>query len=85
MVRRKNPSGSVVVYTQSERLKLRWSWCDKRYYLSVGLPDPLISRLFAERKAKDIELDILSGHFDESLKKYKGPSAQHEEKRQSHE
>jgi integrase len=37
---------------------------------SLGLPDSLINRAVAEGKARQIELDILSGHFDKSLDRY---------------
>jgi hypothetical protein len=37
----------------------------------LGLEDNKVSRKFAERKARDIELDIISGNFDPTLAKYK--------------
>jgi len=35
------------------------------------LPDSKVNRTVAEQKARQIELDIASGNFDESLRKYK--------------
>ncbi|MDB9376131.1 site-specific integrase [Nodularia sphaerocarpa] len=40
-------------------------------YLSLHLSDSAENRLLAEMKARQIELDILAGHFDFSLAKYK--------------
>ncbi|WP_373534669.1 tyrosine-type recombinase/integrase [Microcoleus sp.] len=49
----------------------RGLWIDrKQVYLSLGLADNPPNRKAAEIKAKQIELDILSGHFDPTLKKY---------------
>ncbi|EDX87314.1 Phage integrase, N-terminal SAM-like domain protein [Synechococcus sp. PCC 7335] len=37
----------------------------------MGLPDFRVNRLVAQQKATQIELDIASGNFDATLKKYK--------------
>ncbi len=37
----------------------------------MGLPDSNVNRTVAQQKAHQIELDIASGHFDQSLKRYK--------------
>jgi integrase len=70
----KNPKGSVTVSCVRGNLRLRLPrtlWDDKRQiYLSLGLADNLPNRKAAEIKAKQIELDILSGHFDPTLQKY---------------
>jgi integrase len=70
----KSPRGSVAVSSVRGNLRLRLPrslWSDKKQvYLSLGLPDNLQNRKAAEIKAKQIELDILSGNFDPTLKKY---------------
>lgn len=70
----KNPKGSVTVCCARGNLRLRLPrglWADKKQvYLSLGLADNPPNRKVAEIKAKQIELDILSGHFDPTLKKY---------------
>lgn len=52
-------------------LRLRWTYQGKRYALTLGLPDSNLNRTVAPQKAHQIELDIASGHFDPSLKRYK--------------
>jgi integrase len=70
----KSPRGSVTVSSMRGNLRLRLPrslWSDKRQvYLFLGLSDTPQNRKAAEIKAKQIELDILSGHFDPTLKKY---------------
>lgn len=69
--RKKSPKGSVSVENFQGRLRLRWRFEGKRYALSIGLPDSKINRQVAQQKATIIELDIASGNFDATLKKYK--------------
>jgi integrase len=52
-------------------LRLRWSYQGKRYALTLGLPVSGVNKMVAAAKAHQIELDIASGHFDPSLKRYK--------------
>lgn len=70
----KNARGSVTVSSVRGNLRLRLPrglWKDKKQvYLSLGLADNPQNRKAAEIKAKQIELDILSGHFDSTLKNY---------------
>jgi integrase len=71
----KASKGSVQVISSHDRLQLRFRFGAKRHYVSIGLSDTPTNRKLAEMKAREIELDMLSGHFDESLAKYKaGPS-----------
>jgi len=63
--------GTVQVEDLQGRLRLRWRYEGLRYALSVGLPDSKVNRKVAQRKAHLIELDIVSGNFDPTLKKYK--------------
>lgn len=63
--------GTISVESNNGWLRLRWSHGGKRHVLYLGLPDDEINRLVAEQRAGSIRLDILSGNFDPSLKKYK--------------
>lgn len=67
--------GFVKVENDEGRLRLRFTFEGKRHTLAVGLPDSKINRLVAHQKATQIELDIASGNFDRTLKKYKPPKA----------
>jgi integrase len=66
-------SGRKLVKVENDdgRLRLRWTHHGKRYAIAVGLPDTAVNRTFAQQKASQIELDIISGNFDSTLKKYK--------------
>ncbi len=58
----------VSIEALSDRgLRFRWCHSGKLHCLALGLPDSLTNRAVAEAKARQIELDIVSGHFDESL------------------
>lgn len=70
----KASKGSVVVESFKDRLRLRWRVAGKRYCLSLGLPDTQESRMLAQLKARQIELDAISGNFDTTLTKYKPQS-----------
>ena len=65
------PKGSVNIEVFKDRLRLAWSWEGKRFWLYIGLPDTIVNRKVASRKAHQIEPDIVSGNFDPSLTKYK--------------
>jgi integrase len=67
----KASKGTVVIQGFKDRLRLCWSHLGKRYYLYVGLPDTPTNRKAAELKARQIELDLISGNFDSTLGKYK--------------
>jgi len=71
----KAPKGSVQVITSHERLQLRFRFAGERHYISVGLPDSPEGRKLAEMKAREIELDMISGNFDQTLAKYKSQSS----------
>ena len=74
-LQRKATKGSVQIKVSNGRLQLVFSYRGKRHYLSLGFPDTSQTRKLAEMRAREIELDILSGHFDETLAKYKPASA----------
>ncbi len=64
--------GSVAVIAEKDRgLRLRWRYQGKQYSLALGLPDSRVNRIQAESKAKLIEVDIQTGHFDSSLDRYR--------------
>lgn len=63
--------GEVKVIVSNDRLQLRFSFAGDRYYLSIGLRDNVTNRKVAESKARQIELDMLSGNFDTTLAKYR--------------
>ena len=73
---RKASKGSVVIISSNGRLQLRFSYGDKRHYISLGLPDSPTNRKLGELKASEIEKDILYERFDTTLKKYKSASSQ---------
>ncbi len=64
-------NGLVKVENADGRLRPRWTYQRKRYALTVGLPDSKTNRSVAVSKANQIELDIISGHFDPTLNNYK--------------
>jgi integrase len=68
----KTLKGSVSVNVKDDWLRLRWRHSGKRYELRPGLVDNRQNRVFADRLARSIEIDLLSGHFDPTLEKYKG-------------
>jgi integrase len=64
--------GSVSVIAEKDRgLRLRWRYQSKQYSLALGIPDSRVNRTQAEIKARLIEVDIQTGHFDQSLDKYR--------------
>ncbi|MGM3306244.1 tyrosine-type recombinase/integrase [Anabaena sp. WFMT] len=71
---RKESKGSVGIESFQSRLRLRLPrqlYQGTQKYLTLGLADTPENRELAEQKAHQIELDILSGNFDETLAKYK--------------
>ena len=69
--RSRQSKGTISVEANKGWLRLRWRYQGKRYILYLGLQDDEINRLVAEQRAGAIKLDILSGNFDPTLKKYK--------------
>jgi integrase len=72
--KRKASKGSVQIKTSNDRLQLVFSYGGKRHYLSLGFDDTPQNRKLAEMKAREIELDMLSGHFSD-VEKYKPHTA----------
>ncbi len=73
MVRRQKGSVGIEVVRGRLRLRLpRQLYTNgKQYYISLELPDGPDHRRSAEMKARQIELDIISGQFDPTLSKYR--------------
>jgi len=67
----KASKGTVQVLNSNGRLQLRFRFANKRHYISLGFADTIPNRKLAEMKAREIELDMLSGHFDQTPLKYK--------------
>lgn len=63
--------GNVTFGVDKGWLHLVWSYCGKRYFLTLGLPDTPRNRQLAQSRPTQIHLDIISGNFDPSLTKYK--------------
>jgi Arm DNA-binding domain len=58
---------SVQIKTSNGRLQLVCTYVDKRHYLSLGFSDTKTHRKLAEAKARQLELDMLSGHSEADL------------------
>jgi len=71
----KASKGSVQIKVSNGRLQLVFSFEGKRHYISTGFSDTSANRRAAEMKARQIELDIVSGNFDFTLAKYKSQSS----------
>jgi integrase len=72
----KADKGTVAIKNSNDRLQLVFSYGGKRHYLSTGFTDTASHRKLAEMKARQIELDILSGNFDPTLEKYRPPKVE---------
>ncbi|NJM47279.1 MAG: tyrosine-type recombinase/integrase [Alkalinema sp. RU_4_3] len=53
------------------RLRLRWSYQGKRYGFSLGLGDTQLGRTIAQGRVAQIETDLITGQFDETLARYR--------------
>ncbi|RUT02742.1 hypothetical protein DSM106972_056620 [Dulcicalothrix desertica PCC 7102] len=62
--------GVVAIEEVKQRLRLRWTFANKRYCLSLGFPNTTVNIKAAKQLAAKIELDMLTDNFDTSLKKY---------------
>lgn len=66
---KKSARGTVVIFEEKNRVRLRWSYNGKRYSLNHGFPSDI--QLVAARKlALKIEQDIILNSFDPTLNKY---------------
>ncbi len=71
MTKKKTSKGSVVVRSTKNRLRLVWTFCGKRYFFALELPDTKANRAIAEMQAKQIERDIINDLFDPTLETYR--------------
>jgi integrase len=67
----KSPKGAVSVTNYKNRIRLRWRYQGKRYSLSLG-PYDKINLKAASKVVLQIELDMVSEQFDDTLVKYGG-------------
>ncbi|MBE9061868.1 site-specific integrase [cf. Phormidesmis sp. LEGE 11477] len=81
--RRKAAKGSVRIKNSRGWLQLVFTFNRRRRYLSLGVTDTKTARALAEMKARQIELDILSGNFDETLAKYQPQVTEPDDKAES--
>ena len=69
--RKRNRRGGVSVTTRNNILRLRWTYKRQKKQLSLQIPDSEENRAIAAKKAAQIEADIISGDYDESLDRYR--------------
>lgn len=69
----KKPKNTIKIRVRNKMLSLVLPrvYCGKLKTLALGKVDNLENRIFAEHKARQMEMDLMSGHFDVSLGKYK--------------
>ncbi|MEG3899799.1 MULTISPECIES: tyrosine-type recombinase/integrase [unclassified Microcoleus] len=69
----KQPKNSIKIRVRNKMLSLVLPrvYCGKLKTFALGIIDSSENRQFAEYKARQIEIDLMSGHFDPSLAKYK--------------
>ena len=74
----KASAGTPQVKLSNGRLQIVITHSGKRKYLSLGVSESKQNRNYAEMIAKQMQNDILAGHFDPTLEKYKRASATQE-------
>jgi integrase len=74
----KASAGTPQVKNSNGRLQIVITHSGKRKYLSLGVSESKQNRNYAEMISKQIQNDILAGHFDATLEKYKRASATQE-------
>ena len=67
----RTPKGEVSILNKDGMIQLYWRYQGKRYYFSPGLRHDSINIEVAKRRASQIKLDMLSGHFDKTLDRYR--------------
>ncbi|MGB3299272.1 MAG: tyrosine-type recombinase/integrase [Phormidesmis sp.] len=71
MTRQRGRRGGVSVTARGGILRLRWSYKGKRQHLSLQIPDTARNRSVAAEKARQIEADLVSGDYDDTLTRYR--------------
>jgi integrase len=64
-------NAKIWIEPTGKTLRLVWYYQGKRQRLSLGVADNPIGRALAAKKMADIKIDLESGHYDETLLKYK--------------
>ncbi len=80
----RTPKGSISVISVRDRLKLRFPrpWFGgEQVFLALEIADTDDNRLYAQSKARDIQIEYQKGEFDWELKKYKPQHSQRVELR----
>lgn len=68
----RNSKGTVAIETiNGTRLRLRWRWQGRQETIAVGPANDRAVRTLAEKLARQIELDILSGSYDPTKERYR--------------
>ncbi len=67
---KRNRRGGVSIATRNGILRLRWQYLGYQRQLSLRIPDTSENRKLAAEKAAQIEADIISGSYDQSLERY---------------
>ncbi|MEO1447832.1 MAG: tyrosine-type recombinase/integrase, partial [Cyanobacteria bacterium J06635_11] len=78
MTKRRGRRGGVSVSPRGGILRLRWTQYGKQQQLSLRIPDTPLNRVIATQLATQMELDFLTGKFDETLIRYQVPESQAE-------
>jgi integrase len=68
----RTPKGEISINNSDGWIQLVWRYQSKRKWFSPGLRYEPINLAVAQQLAYQIKLDMISGNFDPSLKKYKG-------------
>jgi integrase len=62
---------TVWIENHQGRLRLVWNHQGKRQTLAVGMDDNPTGRAIAQKKAHEIQLDLMTGHYDSTKLKYR--------------
>jgi integrase len=75
----KKPKNSIKIIIRGQAQMLSLSlpkiYCGKRTSIALNISSNPENQMFAEFKAKQIEMDYITGHFDNTLAKYKPAKA----------
>jgi integrase len=61
----------IWIERKGNALRLRWRHNGERQCLGLGVKDDPLGLAYAKKKMAEIELDLLSGHYDPTLVKYR--------------
>lgn len=76
----RTPKGEVAILNKDGWIQLRWRYQGQRRYLSLGLRYDAINLEVGQQRATQIRLDLLSGNYDETLRKYQANTSQQSDK-----